>query len=191
MEHHRGKQEVDKRAARSATPCSARSTYRSAFTCAKSLGFTGRVCMRSDSVRTNWPTVAANLQSTRQHLRLRQRSTMLYVPGEERVERVVGDQHAVQELSDARGHEEQEKGIDQLDACRRRLPVRRRERLERVCDAQRGRRRPLTLGRHARWCAAARRGAAAAARVATWRPRGAEENALRSSRLAQRLGSGA
>jgi hypothetical protein len=63
----------------------------------------GLTCDRNEAVRTNWPTVLAKLPHLVSSLDER---CHVVLPCQERIEREVGDQHAIDELNDPRQHEE-------------------------------------------------------------------------------------
>lgn len=72
--------------------------------------------MRKDARRTNCPTVDANLLRKKTSAVCKKPGHLqLDLPSDEGVEWEVGDEGTIQKLNDARQHEKDEEGIDNLE----------------------------------------------------------------------------
>ena len=93
----------------------------------------GLTCERNDAAKTNCPTVLENLHNSMQSAPPR----MVYTrrknaPSQERIVREVANEHAVDELHNARKHEEDEERVNEFKPVGRVVVVRLPQRVERV-----------------------------------------------------------
>lgn len=96
-------------------------TDRSCETFLNSPSRPGTTCALSPASKTNCPTVAPNLDPHPSAKSFQGGETGS--PAEKRIVGIRGDEHAVEELEDPGEEEEEEEGIDELDAGRGRLGV--------------------------------------------------------------------